>query len=361
MQNSQWFYGLLGALFVLSPSSAQAGPNPFDEVAEILASPAGKVLVREIGLSRAAISLSQAEEMALTLSEIRARYLRARPGDHMIFESSNGRVEPLTLRKKQELLLQAATLPELPKRIPVLLNKSGAKRLFSIARMEFEARFDPEQMIQLAQKLENGGYFRLTPEAKIELKTRRKEAAILRGAFAILSETHEVPAAIHAYARDFGKLNDAIENELPELVAQYASHFRKSVNAAGIRLALEKFAPTSRVSFERHLSLLLESIRAQAAESSLPLVKFHEMRKNLKEIMNFFFLSERVGSTPEIKAAYDFLYELNEDLGLMHDEMVAGSLRGEIEYDTQTIQVSRRLRNGIKRFLEKLDQAPPTK
>jgi hypothetical protein len=365
---------------VMLPALSFGAPSPIAELQEIFGSAAGRIIAREMGLDAATrdllaagaaeLSDSDAQALARSLERVRERYLDSRPQDELVFESAAEDDEPLYLRaKQQDALLESlqgvaaedtqfvrigeslqtyraraaqflagaapAELPPLPEEIRLSINKELAARTFGVARDE-------------------SGLVSLTPEAKLELKARRKEASILRNAFAMLSDGHEPPAAIQAFARDFGRLNDAIENGLSDLVRQYAKDLLKSLDAARITRALDRFEPAGRSSFERYFKRLLKSIGAQVAADELPVEEFHDLRKELKEIMNLLYLSEQLGSIPERKAAYAFLYDLNTEMGLMHDELVGGDLRGEIKYKKQKVSMPPRQREAVRDVLGRI-------
>jgi hypothetical protein len=407
MKNLRWGF-LVGAWMSLA-SAGFASASAFDSATlwQILESGAGRTLARELGIELGggtlfgskvlALSETDARVLARAFKRVGTRYLAERPQDEWLFEPLADGVTAPELRVDQierlretihaetvaspafvragrslrdafvarALAPAAATapsrqvdaiLPALPARIDVDVNKALVSEFYEKARLGFTANFDPSRLEVLLDRIESQGAGSLSIEEKLELKGRRKEASVLRGVFITFSKPHEAPEAIQRYARDFGKFNDALEVGLEEPITDAVHALKKSLSPKKIRAVLTDhvFDPIGHDRFNEYLNSLMATIEKSLSKDVLPIERFHDLRKELKELLNLFGLSEQVAPDAAHKTAYDYLYALNEKLGLMHDEVVARAIRGEVRYEDQSIVVPQEHRAAIRELIGRI-------
>src|SRR5262249_7243247 len=152
---------------------------------------------------------------------------------------------------------------------------------------------------------------------------------------------------------DFGKFNDAFEGNLPKQGKEYAQVLLDGTTDGKLKKLdkeVGKFDAASHKSMRKYVDGTLEGLREKVAQPELPVHEFHEVRKELKVFLNMFNLERSQRPTPELDQAYKHLYELNEKLGGIHDDLTYKSARGEIDYDTHMVKVPRELRETVEQL-----------
>jgi CHAD domain-containing protein len=379
------FLLLFGLLLPLSASALE----PVD-LAIVAESPAGRFLLQEAGFDEDAVATlargtdgfdpDRVRDIQRAIGKVRRDYLNDRPKDEALFEPAEE--GELVLRASQERALRdaigengafsdvesaartyvanrarflraapaepkIASMP-LPAEIHVSVNKDTAATLFSLARGDWESGFDGDELRAIADAAQTRP---LTAAERARLKTVRKHASILRSAFQLLGDTHVAPKQLHEFVRDFGKLNDALESGVDSAVAPAARQFEATLDPDGLERAIKQFAPASRASFDAHVKELFDEVATLARKPTLPAEQFHELRKQMKEMLTVLQLLERSEPYEDTRLAYEYLFELNEEMGALHDDVVARAIRGEGKYDGSTIQVPPTIRAATQRFM----------
>ncbi len=129
-----------------------------------------------------------------------------------------------------------------------------------------------------------------------------------------------------------------------------ALELQSSLNIENIIHVLSSFEPTSQASFNSYCSELINNIQKLINNSELSAEKFHEVRWSLKKFLNLFYLLKQAGSEYTNKAVYEYLYRLNLELGVIHDDVVAADLRGECNYYDQIIKVPPHIQSLVRIF-----------
>lgn len=241
-------------------------------------------------------------------------------------------------------------LPPLPGEVEVSIDESSAATLHQRALDHWKESFDPQALRGVAAKLV------AAPEGIDEdlvgkLKDIRKHGAILRAAYQSLDDSHLAPRPLDRFIAVFGKLNDAIENKVPDDVRVQAERLVRLLEpekVVKLDSVLAKFKPTTKASFDHYIDGALSHVAVSVQADELSAQGFHDVRKSLKNVLAVVHLLEDgAEETKRTHATYKHLFALNDKLGAMHDELVRKDLKGGGNYKDMKIAVPKVLRQSI--------------
>lgn len=224
------------------------------------------------------------------------------------------------------------------------IDPPNAEQLFEVAHSEFKESFASEKLkIYLDDLIENR-----ETDAKIltELKAMRKKGSVLRNAYNLFHQTHEAPEALALFDDRFGDLNDALAAHLPDLIAYRANLLKESLPFPEL-----PFSPCTTASFEEYTSHLFSQLEQLLSLNELRAEQFHEIRWTMKKFLNLLYLEEQLESNPDRKATYDTLYQLNQEMGTIHDQVVLADLQDELIYEEQILPLPPHIKNEILNFI----------
>ena len=209
-----------------------------------------------------------------------------------------------------------------------------------------------EASATLLKKATRKSFVNLTPEQIQTLKVTRKKSATLRSVLQIFSKQHEPPEDFSDFVRDLGKMNDLLAVEkfeeaqaLAKKVAQEQSHVHFYELVKQTKLA----SPTSTLKY-------LEEIKDEATKimknKKVTIDEYHEVRKILKEFLYFYQVKAQNNSDPALQKSLLYLFDLNEQLGELNDDLTAEVLNGRATKTKTKIRFPDDARELILHFLE---------
>lgn len=239
-----------------------------------------------------------------------------------------------------------------PGKIKVPLTSHQAIDSFRLALLAWQKNVDLEKFRKTLRRIENDPYS--GEEYFNSLKRARKFASILRSHYLLLSQGNVVPADLEAFTKTLGHLNDAIANragkrEIQELVR--ATHAASTNLPAA--LTADSFRPASLPSLRERLDEIRATITDITGETLPTPHSFHLARKAAKELLAYYQSRAALFPNPKNDRTFGFLFQLNEDMGVIHDEFVSQARAGTLDYERQRFF----LPPPIKSKLQKLEAA----
>lgn len=193
----------------------------------------------------------------------------------------------------------------------------------------------------------------ITSEDQKVLKLGRKTIDLLRQGYDIFEEGGRPPRKVKQFTSAFGELNDLIANKQWEAAKKIAKKLRKQILSLKEKDFTRKFSPGSpALSLKEIAEGISENLQEET--NTIPIDFFHDIRKEMKRFMNYFRVEYSLNPTEENKAAFEYLKNLNQELGTVNDEAVKQSYQG-VAYESQTVTLDNGLKSRILNFLDKLE------
>jgi hypothetical protein len=164
-------------------------------------------------------------------------------------------------------------------------------------------------------------------ELLIEMKSKRKHAAILRSVFIVFTDEHKSPKNFEQFTKSFGKFNDSLDFKAFNRLPDSARKLEESYNRTKILKELDHFKSASSDSIIKNLDETKNEVLNNLKKEELSIEEFHETRKLLKHYLTTIQMIIQVDENKELSKAFNFLNELNDSLGNLRDE----NLKKEIE------------------------------
>jgi CHAD domain-containing protein len=98
----------------------------------------------------------------------------------------------------------------------------------------------------------------------------------------------------------------------------------------------------------------LKDIKNDLQKKELQAEEFHDLRKMLKSMMNLYFFRLAVEENEQNQRIFQYLLQLNKDMGDIHDELVMQDNRGEIDYEDYKLTLPRSIREKILAVLNRI-------
>lgn len=204
---------------------------------------------------------------------------------------------------------------------------------------------------KIIEKISQSGDVGLNEESFLLLKSTRKYAAILRSSFQATTARHKSPAQFDQFVRDFGRLNDLIAENISKGSKDLAKELLKKYKKMDFETLDKKLDYANQEAIyayfhglKKHSSILIE-------KDKLSLEEFHEVRKNLKEFLNYFRIVFEMSGKMETE--FRELDHMNNELGAFNDQLTAQVLRGERK-KTDLISYPPHLRDLVDLFLSQI-------
>ncbi len=169
-----------------------------------------------------------------------------------------------------------------------------------------------------------------------DLRARFKQ---LRFAYVMFAQAHDYPAALHRITRVMGQLQDALRHRRRARAAARAFQLRllaMPLPFARVMHGIDRFRPSDRASFRRHVDRELETIRGTLASDEITARRFHETRKVVSRLVAMFDCVDTLEPSAAHRATVRYLATINGLMGGMHDGMIARRLDGTQDYDAAT-------------------------
>lgn len=238
----------------------------------------------------------------------------------------------------------------------VEISSSGAREALFEAHHDLIKNGHLKASADLLKQGSRKGFTQITPEQIRTLKVTRKKAATLRSVLQIFSKKHELPEDFGAFVRDLGKINDLLAAEKfdeAQPLAKKVLQEEKQVDFDGLLKQTTLASPKSTLKY-------LEEIKNEAAgimkNKKVTIEEFHEVRKILKEFLYFYQIKAQssvdAAADPSVQQSVIYLFDLNEQLGELNDDLTAEVLNGQANKNKTKIRFPEDARKLILHFLE---------
>lgn len=166
-------------------------------------------------------------------------------------------------------------------------------------------------------------------EILLEMKTKRKFAAVLRSVFIVFSKDHESPKNFELFTKAFGKLNDSIEFKVWSSIPDASKKLENSYDIKKIVLELDKFKNSKPKNVVKNLNAIKFEVLSLLEKDDLSVDEFHETRKLMKHYLTTIQVMKNVDGNNELIPAFNFLNELNDSLGGLRDDILKDIINSE--------------------------------
>lgn len=242
---------------------------------------------------------------------------------------------------------------ELPTNIPKIINSpDDLQEIYHLALGNWFDTFELEELqrelqIAIDTPLEQRDQ---TLATKKYLKRLRKAGLILKSAQRFSSEERNLPANFDAFLKQLGKVNDAWD------FAQLHEEIKKLRIIIDSGISVGEQRTTSVEVFEDRVNFLITHIEDYINTHPLPTKNYHKLRKYVRHLMNLFQLKAALYvERHEIVQTFQYLCDLNSELGNLHDQFVEMGLTGEIDYSQSTTVIPNELKKKITQFTHALE------
>lgn len=218
----------------------------------------------------------------------------------------------------------------------------------------WQKNFNSKKLNQLLSE-----YLELTKEPsealyliKNQIKEFRKISLILGSVFYFVSENQYLSYQTINFLRLMGQLGDNFFENNGDEAARKLLELLKEDNLFKINFSM----PTKEV-FVYKLKEIINRAKSYLQEKEILIKDFHTIRKDLRHILNLFQIEASLKPDDEkLKLTFYFLVNLNTDLGHVHDEYVARSINGEIDYESMFITTPEELKIKLLGFYQNFEK-----
>jgi hypothetical protein len=251
------------------------------------------------------------------------------------------------------------SIRDLPKSIQFAVSKEQGRQYFDLASEMYKKNINFSALSSILKRLDKGSVTQLSGDDIRQLKAMRKYLMLMRNGFFLFDASHEPPAVLDRVVTDVGHLNDEIALSDNQTARKEAHDLRDEVDELADVQLDSYFKPAKLSSSEDHLDDQISVIQKYLDKNRIKARQFHEIRKIVKELMSIYLFKTPLESDAVIAASdqkvYDFLFQLNDDMGQVHDDLVAQDHRGDIDYDDYKLAVPLRIRTRIIALLNRID------
>jgi hypothetical protein len=251
------------------------------------------------------------------------------------------------------------SVKDLPKSIQFTVSQEQGRQYFDLAEEMYQKNVSFPALSSVLKRIDKSSIAQLSDGDIKQLKVMRKYLMLMRNGFFLFDVSHEPPKVLDRVVTDVGHLNDEIDLNDGKTAQKEAHDLRDEVDIlADVKLD-SYFKPAKLGSSEDHLTDQISFIQKYLDKKKIKAVQFHEIRKIVKELMSIYLFKTPLEKDAVIAASdqnvYDFLFQLNEDMGQVHDDLVAQDHHGDIDYDDYKLAVPLRIRTRIVALLNRID------
>lgn len=234
-----------------------------------------------------------------------------------------------------------------PGPLALRLIKGDSEDLFLLSRRVWEDAADRGALRELAAHFKEGT---ATTADEEQLRERRARLKNVRFAFAMFDREHGEGEALNALAKAMGQVRDGHKTD----TARWLRHGARELEEALTREAwqalhdeLDGFRVARPAELHEYQVTELARLGDLAGRNFVTAADLHEMRKIVARFGAMYgLLRARVG-TARVERAFRHLSTLNGRMGALHDELVAMTARGELDYRRDGVSVPPELRTAL--------------
>jgi len=217
-----------------------------------------------------------------------------------------------------------------PKRTTLFFDEDTSNQIFQQSKTNFlnsiEKELGPGSFAKVFKKIKKNEIIDSMRDSEdfyqsllIEMKEKRKFAAILRSVFVVFSAKHESPKSFEAFTKSFGKFNDTLEFKAFQAMPEFAKRLDETFDMKKITGELKSFKPADSKSIINQLEDTKHWVLDLIEKKELTNQEFHEMRKQLKHFLTTIQVLIQLKEDKELIKSFNFLNELNDKLGAIRD------------------------------------------
>ncbi len=202
------------------------------------------------------------------------------------------------------------------------------------------SRFNAADILQTLSAVEKEPS---NPENILKLKAHRKNLSLLRGLSQSFTKEGKASFALTRTTHLMGDIVDQIASgQIAK--AKFTSLILKTFLRMNKKIIPDKIEldPTAAAS---HIFKFEKGITKYLSRYELSAEEFHILRLNFKKYLGLLMIKKDVTELSKDESeALTLLYDINEKLGSIHDEMIDRAMKGEIKYEKHKYQMSDELR-----------------
>lgn len=249
----------------------------------------------------------------------------------------------------------------LPERIVLDCTQDSLRRCYGLCLQFWEDGFTREELLQLVHKLlRNQG---LTADERLQFKHIRARYKHLRFAQRLYGKRHIANALFDLTTRALGNLQDAFRTGQREAVVRYGRKLCLLLSRPVwtlVRLAMEHTRLDSVAGFIAYRQAQMRQLKEVLAKEAFTGREFHTVRKIISQEVSYYDTVRTLEPNEDAYRMSRFLAAINGLMGARHDEMVADSFSGRVDYD-QPAPLNREIRWRLEKLIARYplaDEAP---
>lgn len=227
--------------------------------------------------------------------------------------------------------------------------------IFQTAYEHWHSQFDQQKFAEKVREYLNTSPIDRAKDTDLReyFKSVRKAGIILGSAYHYCNEHSSLPKHFILFLRYLGKMNDAYTMELGNKYIRRLMAITEAQNILTI-----SFHAAEPDDFRQRLSVFLECLNSILAQKELSISSYHSFRKSLRHVMNIFqIIAAQDPSNQAFLQTFQYLCDLNSDLGKIHDVYVHQELTSGYSYKKEKMAVPRKLKKKLSRFAQLLQRS----
>lgn len=243
-------------------------------------------------------------------------------------------VSPSIYERFEYVLARAKSNPHVPpkNKYELAFDNDFREEMFTTAADVWLDIFDYERVEGC---LIDAQQMQATLEQRERLRRVRKYGLVMRSGHILLDERHSAPEPFYRFNKDLGKLIDVwfMEDKSP----RYAARVLDTLHSLKDYHPKDTFNLASTTSFQSTANRLMIDTATKLNGTPLSAREFHDIRKNLRHIMNVLRISLVLQDNQDAFALYAFMVKLNSDLGEINGRLLASVHWDDAQHSTLAV------------------------
>lgn len=247
----------------------------------------------------------------------------------------------------------------LPESIPLECDAQQMRACFTLCLHFWEQGADRAELRRQIDRLLALGS--LSAEERARYKQIRASYKQLRFAFVNYERGHGAPLLFRSTVAILGHLQDAVRNRRRIATLGYALVLRALVSRAGwalVRREVERARLDDAAGFLAFRKAEMARLKRWLGQRELSAHTFHKMRKVVSRQVSHYDALRTLTGREDAYRMSRFLSAINGLMGSLHDELVLQSVKGQRDYDRDTVLVPEDIRARIAALVERYPTSP---
>ena len=237
----------------------------------------------------------------------------------------------------------------LPAVIPSDFSTEQVAECFALCRQLWLDGISYKQFLDLAWKIMRNQD--LSEPDRVAFKYIRAKYKHMGFGFILYTPRHKRPFLYEATSTLMGEVQDAFRNGLPKKVLMFglalrvlaATPFQKKRESMVRNAVLDTTAH-----FNAYLKAEIAKIPGYLNQPDVTSAQFHALRKIISRHVSFFDTLRTLCPSESHRQMSRFLSAINGLMGRMHDDLIAQSVSGQLDYHKDRIAVPARIRTMLE-------------